>query len=339
MKALTKDSMSGLDKAAIFLMAIGQDLASKVVSNLPPREVEKIGMRISSLDNITRDLVEVSLADFLRDVQNQTALGVKTEEYMRTVLVNALGTDRAQELIDRITMNGRTEGLDSLRYMDSREIADLIREEHPQIIALVLSYLDGDQAGRVLSLMPEDLRADIVVRIANLEEITPHAIRELDRVLEQHQDRAKAHSGPSKPDDLGGIPAAAAIMNAVEDDVEEVVMERISEEDEDLSSAIRERMFVLEDLLTVDDRSIQTLLREVTTDDLVLALKGASDDMQTKILKNMSSRAAELLKDDMDAKGPVRLSEVEEAQRRICEVALRLGEEGKMVLAGGEDMV
>ncbi|NVK31762.1 MAG: flagellar motor switch protein FliG [Gammaproteobacteria bacterium] len=336
------ESLSGIDKAAILLMAVGPETASKVVSNLSPAEVERLGIRMSNMGGITRELVEGSLRKFVEEIREQTSLGVRSEDYLKAMLVAALGDERAKMLIDRITINGRTKGLDALKWMEPRAMADLIRSEHPQIIALILSFISDQQAGKVLSMLPPELRSDIVMRIAMLDDVPPQAVRELDRVLEMHTaSRASEQQSnlAGEGEERGGVSSAAAIMNALPPEVCEDVLEQIRKEDERLSSTIKEKMFIFEDLINVDDRGIQSLLREVTTEDLVMALKGASDMMNQKILKNMSQRAAELLRDDMDAKGPVRLSEVEDAQRRICDSAQQMADEGRLMLGSGDDFV
>ncbi len=335
------NQLTGLDKAAVLLMAVGQEYASRIFANLTPQEAEQIGIRMASLEGITRPTVESSINEFVSNIREQTSLGVRNEDYLKGVLINSMGSEKAQKLFDRIARNGRTQGLDSLRWLEPKAIVDLVRFEHPQIVALMLSYVDGAQASRVIQLLPEELKAEVVMRIAAMDEVPPNALRELDRVLEQTTSSLGAPSigAIATPDGFGGVNSAAAILNGLPPEAQEIVMEKIKEENEDLQKRIEDQMFIFEDLNRLDDRGIQTLLREVSTDDLVLALKGASEEMNDKILRNMSSRAAELLKDDMDARGPVRLSEVEESQKRVCDQAKAMADEGKIMLGGGEDMV
>ena len=253
------------------------------------------------------------------------------------MLVEALGEDKASGLIDRILIGRNTKGLDALKWMDARAVAEIIRLEHPQIIAIVLSYLDPDHAAEVLSFLPERLRPDVVMRIALLDGIPPAALQELDEILEKQfagSDNVKSSPG------VGGIKRAADILNFMESSVESQILETIKEADADLSQQIQDKMFVFENLVDVDDRGIQALLREVSTDTLIIALKGADEAIKEKIFKNMSKRAAEMLKEDLEAKGPVRVSEVEAAQKEILAIARRMAESGELVLGGkGEEFV
>lgn len=333
-ETLDEEPINGLDKAAIFLLTIGQEEASKVMQAMSPREVQVLGARMSSMRKVTRDMVSDAVGDFVTNIQNQTSLGVGSDAYLRGVLNKALGEDRAESVIDRI-LSGNSQGMEALKWMDARAVTEIVRFEHPQIIALVLSYLTGPQSAEVLSLLPENMRSDILVRIATLDSIPPQAIRELDMVLEKHvTSDANIESAT-----LGGVQTAADILNNIGPSLEGDIMEQITEMDGDLGTRISDLMFVFDNLADVDDRGIQTLLREVSSEHLVLALKGASPELEAKILKNMSSRASEMLKDDMEAKGPVRLSEVEEAQKEILNVARRLEADGSIMLGGGEEML
>ncbi|MEM7209367.1 MAG: flagellar motor switch protein FliG [Pseudomonadota bacterium] len=324
------EDIGGVERAAIFLLSIGEDEASEIMKHLSQREVQVLGARMSTLKGVTRDIVDGSITNFVNEIQDKTSVGVGGDDYLRSVLIKALGEEKAENVIDRILLNGTGQGIEALKWMDARSVAEIVRYEHPQIISLVLSFLHSGQAADVLNLLPENQRTDIMMRIATLDAIPPAAIRELDQILEQHA-TSEMNVESAK---LGGVKTVAEILNNIGPN-SETVMEQLKEEDEDLSVQISDLMFVFDDLVEVDDRGIQSLLREVSTDHLTLALKGVSEDLKNKVLKNMSSRAAEMLAEDMDAKGPVRLSEVEEAQKEILIVARRLEAEGTIMLGGG----
>ncbi len=333
----TPIKLDGVEKAAVLLMSLGEDTAALVLKQLGPKEVQKIGAAMAAVRNVPRDAVQATLDDFINVVQTQTHIGVGSDEYIRNVLTDALGEDKARGMIDRILIGGNAKGLESLKWMDARAIVELIRLEHPQIIAIVLSYLESDQAAEVLQEFPEKVRSDILMRIATLDGVQPGAMRELNEILEAQL----RGGGNMKSSSIGGVKAAANILNFVEGSMEAGIMEQIKEVDEELGQQIQDLMFVFENLIEVDDRGIQVLLREVSTDSLVLALKGTDEAIKEKIFKNMSSRAAEMLRDDLENKGPVKLSDVEGAQKEILAIARRLAEEGQIMLGGGggEEMV
>jgi flagellar motor switch protein FliG len=335
MNDLKKDNakLKGAERAAIFLMSLGEDDAAAVLQHLGPKEVQKLGTAMTTLTNISKEQVQQVTEQFVETVQQQTALGIGNTDYIKKVLVKALGEDKAQGIIDRILMGGSTRGLEQLKWLDARTIAEMIRLEHPQIIAIVLSYLDPDQAAVVLQELPERTRHDIIMRIATLEGIQPAALQELDEIME------KQFSGKQrlKSNSLGGASAAAAILNLLDSSVEGTIMEQIQDIDGDLGQKIQDLMFVFDDLKEIDDRGMQLLLREVATDQLIVALKGADEELKAKVFKNLSKRAAEMLADDLEAKGPVRVSEVEAAQKDILAIAKRLSDDGQIALgAGGE---
>ncbi len=332
-----KSEFKGPEKAAVFLMSLGEEIAAEVLKHMGPKEVQQVGVAMASLPHVSKDEVQAVLGEFIETVRSETALGLGAEEYVRNVLVNALGEEKAGGMIDRILLGGNTKGLESLKWMDARGVYELIRLEHPQIIAIVLSYLDSDQAAAVLSEFPENVQSDLLLRIATLEGVQPTAMQELNEILEQQLRGGGAVQSAA----MGGVKTAANILNFVDSSLEEKIMEKVKEVDEELSQQIEDLMFVFDNLAEVDDRGIQTLLREVSTDSLVLALKGADEAVKEKIFKNMSSRAAEMLKDDLEAKGPVKVSEVEAAQKEILAIARRLADEGQIVLggAGGEEMI
>lgn len=333
----TRTRLQGSEKAAVLLMSLGVQTAAEVLKHMGPKEVQKIGVAMAGLQNVSRETVKATVEEFMQNMQQQTGLGVGTEEYIRKVLVDALGEEKARGMIDRILLGGNTKGLESLKWMDPRAVAELIRLEHPQIIAIVLSYLDSDQAAAVLGEFPERVRTDILLRIATMDGVQPAAMQELNEILEK---QLKGGSNV-KSSTIGGVKTAANILNFVDSGMEAAMLEQIKEIDADLAQRIQDLMFVFDDLVEVDDRGVQTLLREVSTESLVLALKGADEPVKEKIFKNMSSRAAEMLRDDLETKGPVRLSEVEAAQKEILAIARRLADEGRILLGGsaGEDMV
>lgn len=326
-------SEDGVLKSAILLMSIGEEEAAEVLKYLGPKEVQKIGMAMAGLDNISREQIQVSLRDFRAEAEERTTLGVGSDNYIRSILTKALG-DKATNLIDRILQGGDTSGIESLKWMDSASVAEMIKNEHPQIIATILVHLDYDQASEILQLFTERLRNDVMLRIATLDGVQPHALRELNDVL------TKLLSGSDhiKKSKVGGVKAAAEILNFMGGTVESTVIGNIKEFDEELAQRIQDEMFVFEDIGKIDDRGIQLLLREIQSESLIVALKGATPEMREKIFKNMSQRAAEMLRDDLEAKGPVRLSEVEGEQKEILKIVRRLADEGQIVLGGkGEE--
>ncbi len=329
--------MESLDKAAVLLLAMGEDEAAKVLKLLEPREVQRVGAAMSALGSVNTQQIDSVVSNFLEAVSGQSGLGLGANDYLKRMLVGALGEQRASSVLDRI-VGGSMGGLDKLKWMDSRAIADFILHEHPQIQAIVLAYLEPDQAAEVLSYFPDDTtRSEVIMRVANLDSIPPGALQELSVVLEAQVGKQSS----SRFAQLGGKRAAAEILNHLENKSEEAVMESIREEDESLSTEIQELMFVFDNLNLVDDRGIQTLLREVSSDMLVLALKGADEPLKEKIYRNMSKRAAELLQDDMETKGPVRISEVEASQKEILIIARKLSDAGEISLggAGAEEML
>lgn len=332
-----KPDYDPLQQSAILLMSLGEEEAAEVLKHMGPKEVQRLGHAMARLHNVTREQVEEVLGNFIEVVRDQTSLGVGAESYIKNMLVQALGEDKAGGLVDRILMGGNTSGLDTLKWMDSRAVSDIIRFEHPQIQAIVVAYLDPDQAAEVLAYMDERVCLDIIMRIASIETIQPQALQELNDILETQFASATTGSSAS----LGGIKCTADIMNFMDTSVESQMIESIKEIDEDLADEIRDLMFVFDNLREVDDRGIQALLREVSSEILILALKGADEVVQEKIFGNMSKRAAELLRDDLEAKGPVKLSEVESAQKEILSIARRMAEAGEIVLGGkgGEEMV
>jgi flagellar motor switch protein FliG len=321
----------GIDKAAILLMSLGEEEASEILRHMGPKEVQSVGTAMSGVANVGRDKVETVLDAFLNLLSNQTSLGIGSNDYIRSVLVKALGEEKASGVIDRILLGGNSQGLESLKWMDPKAVAEIIRMEHPQIVAIVLSYLESDQAALVLAALPERTRPDIIMRIATMDGIQPSAIRELDQIMEKHF----SSDSNIKSASVGGTKTAAEILNFIDSSLESEIMDSVRESDNDLGEEISELMFVFDDLIDIDDRGIQTLLRDISTDTLVLALKGADEKLKQKFLKNMSQRAAQMLNEDMDAKGPVKVSDVEAAQKEILTVARQKEADGEISLGAG----
>ena len=327
---------NGTERAAILLLTLGEGEAAQVLKHMGAKEVQRIGAAMAKLTNVSKEEVQDVISEFHTTVESQTSVGVGADEFLRKVLVDALGTDKAENIIDRINIGRGTKGLEALKWMDPRAVAELIRLEHPQIIAIVLAYLDPDQAAEVLQLLQMSVRSDVVARIALLDGVQPSALNELDEIMEKQF----AGKSTGKTSVLGGAKAAANIINFLEPSQESELMEQVAKSDEALAARIEELVFVFDNLIDVDDRGMQELLRNVQSDQLLLALKGAEEAMKEKIFKNMSQRAAEMLKDDLEAKGPVRVSEVESAQKEILKVARKLAESGAIQLGGkGEQYV
>jgi len=299
---------------------------------MSPKEVQAVGAAMATMSNVHRDSMVRVMDDFIEKVGNQTAMGVGSEDYIRQMMINALGEDKAKGMIDRILVGKNAKGLETLKWMDARSVAEIIRLEHPQIIAIVLSYLDPDQAANVVSLLPERARPDIMMRVAALDGIPPAALTELNTIMEKQFAGTSNNVAQST---MGGFKTAANIINFMDSSLGTTIMNAIQEHDSEMSDGIQELMFVFDNLIDVDDRGIQALLREVSSDNLTLALKAADEKIKEKILKNMSKRAAEMLREDMEARGPVKLSDVEAAQKEILTVARRLADAGEIVLGGG----
>lgn len=331
-KEQKKSRLNGSERAAVLLMTLGETDAAEVLKHMSPKEVQKIGEAMAALENVPKESVTDVLGDFCDAVDEQTELGIGNEDYLKNVLNNALGEDKAKSIIDRILLGSHSKGLDALKWMEPRAVADIIRLEHPQIIAIVLSYLEQDQAADVLAALPENMRVDIVMRIATLDGIQPSAIHELDDMLEKQF--SGSNSDNIRTSAVGGIKTAANIMNFMDSSLESEIIEKVKEMDDEIGSGIQDLMFVFENLIEVDDRGIQALLREVSAETLIVALKGSDDAVKEKIFKNMSRRAGEMLKDDLESRGPVKLSEVEAGQKEILTVARRMAETGEISLGG-----
>lgn len=321
---------SGTERAAIFLMTLGEQGAAQVLRHMAAKDVQRVGAAMAQLAKVSREEVTAVLDSFARNVENETSVGIGSDDYVRKVLTDALGEDKAGGLIDRILLGRSSKGLEALKWMEPRAIAEMIRVEHPQIVAIVLAYLEPDQAASVLGHLPEWLRADVVLRIATLDGLQPNALNELDEIVEK-QFAGKARGGQAS---LGGPKAAASILNMMEAGLETAVIDHMRKVDEALVGRIEDLMFVFDNLLEVDDRGMQELLRQVQSEQLLLALKGADEELKGKIFRNMSQRAAEMLKEDLEARGPVRLAAVEAAQKEILTVARKMADEGTLMLGG-----
>jgi flagellar motor switch protein FliG len=331
------NKLDGVDKAAILLLSLSEEDAAQILKHLEPKQVQKVGMAMASLDDLSQAKISAVHNLFIEQIQSFSTIGFQSEEFIRKALTAALGEDKAASLIDQIVMGSGAKGLDSLKWMDSKQVANIIRNEHPQIQTIVLSYLEPEQSAEILSQFPEKVRLDLMMRIANLEEVQPAALQELNEIMEK-QFAGQAGAQAAK---MGGLKAAADIMNYLDTNVEGQLMDSIREHDEEMSQQIQDLMFVFENLLDVDDRGIQAILREVQQDVLMKAMKGADDGMKEKILKNMSKRAADMLADDLEAMAPVRISEVEAAQKEILSTARRLADSGEIMLGsgGGEEFL
>lgn len=323
----------GITKSAMLLLTLGENEAAEVLKHLGPREVQKLGAAMAALKSIPRSQVEAVVDEFYEETQRGAPV-TADEEYIRGMLTKALGDDRAANLISRILQGGDTAGIESLKWMDATTVADLIKNEHPQIIATILVHLEFDQSGDILKHFTERLRNDVLLRIATLDGVQPTALQELNEALTH----IMSGSANVKKTAMGGIRTAAEILNFVGTAHETAIIDNVREYDPDLAQKIIDEMFVFENLIDIDDRGIQLLLREVQSESLILALKGANEAMREKVFKNMSQRAAEMLREDLESKGPVRLSEVEREQKEILKIARRLADEGQIQLGGkGED--
>jgi flagellar motor switch protein FliG len=324
----------GLEKAALLLMTLGPDAAAGVLRQLGPREVQKLTMKMASMTPQSRETVEPVLIE-VNEHFGKGSMIQSDDDQLREMLTKALGDDRANQLLSRMMSGSETAGIESLKWMDAATAADLIKGEHPQIIATILVHLEYDQAGEILKHFDDRLRNDVVLRIATLDGVQPTALKELNDALT----RMLSGATTVKKAAMGGVRHAAEILNFVGSGAETAVIDNVREYDPELAQKILDEMFVFENLLDIDDRGIQSILREVQSDSLIIALKGAPPELREKIFKNMSSRAAEMLREDLEARGPVRLSEVEAEQKEILKTVRRLAEEGQVMLGGkgGDD--
>lgn len=330
------EELTGPDRAAILLMALGTDKAAEVIKHLEPKQVQVVGSAMGLLTDVTQTQLGDVLKGFINTVRDLSSLAMGSQDYLRNVMHQALGAERANNVLPRMVASAPSKGIDSLHWMAPEAIAEILVKEHPQIIALALLNMEPDTAAEVLALMPEAIGGDVMVRIATLDGVHPSALKELDAIL-QGQLGGKIDI---KVSDLGGVKSAADILNAVNPELEATLLDRLNDADPELKAEIQEEMFDFESVNALDDRGMQTVLREISSESLVLALKGCSARLRERVLKNMSARAAEMLRDDMEGKGPVRLSEVEAAQKEILVVVDRLVDEGTIIMQGkGEAFV
>ena len=323
----------GLENAAILLMSLGEEEAASVFKHLSPKEVHGLGETITKMKSITRERVDGVLEKFAGVAADQSMLVTDTDEYVKAVLRKALGDDKANLLIDRILQGGDTAGIESLKWMDPQSVGELLRMEHPQIVAAILVHLDFDQAAEVLKTFTERQRNEVLVRIATLDGIQPSALKDLNEVMS----KVLAGGERQRKASLGGVKAAAEMINMMGTSIETAALDYIREADNDLAQRIMDNMFTFDDLEKIDDKGIQALLKEVQSESLVIALKGATPEMREKVFKNMSTRAAETLREDLESRGPVRVSEVEAEQKEMLKIVRRLVDEGQIVLGGGSD--
>ncbi len=326
-----QSELTGVQRAAVLLLSLGESDAAEVLKHMSAKEVQKLGLAMATMSGISREQVMDVMEQFEQALERQTSLGVGADDYIRNVLIQALGADKAGSLIDRILLGRNTTGLDTLKWMDPRAVADLVRNEHPQICAIVLSHLDPDQAAEALKFLPDRARSDVLLRIATLDGIPPNALNELNEIME----RQFAGNQNLKSSNIGGVKVAANILNFLDGGQDQSILGEIGKVDNELCQRIQDLMFVFDDLVELDDRELQTLLREVSGERLGIALRGADIKVREKITRNMSQRAAEILLEDMEARGPVRLSDVEAAQKEIMTIVRRLADEGVINLSGG----
>jgi flagellar motor switch protein FliG len=326
---------AGIEQAAILLMTVGEENAAEVMKFLSPKEVQRVGQAMAQLKTVPREKVDSVLQDFQRTKDEQFSLVGDTDAFISGVLKRALGQDKASMLLDRILQGRDVSGIESLKWMDASAVAELLKNEHPQIVASIIVHLERDQAAEVMKAFSERLRNDVLLRVATLDGIQPQALEELNEVLS----RVLTGAEKLKKATLGGTKAAAELLNFLGNALETTAIDSIREHDPDLAQKITDQMFTFDDLRNLDDRAVQALLREVQSESLIVALKGADATMRDKIFKNMSSRAAEMLREDLEGKGPVRVSEVEAEQREILKIVRRLADEGQIQLGGkgGDD--
>jgi flagellar motor switch protein FliG len=326
----SKDDNS-IEDAAILLMSLGEEEAAAVFKHLAPKEVQKLGETIARMKSITRERMDGVLDRFGTIAQSQHVLVQDTDEYVKAVLRKALGEDKANLLIDRILQGSDVTGIESLKWMDAGSVAELLRNEHPQIVAAILVHLDFDQSSGVLKSFTERQRNEVLIRIATLDGIQPSALKDLNEVMS----KVLAGGEKLKKASLGGVKTAAEIINLMGSSVETSALDYIREADNELAQRIMDNMFTFDDLNKLDDKGFQSLLKEVQSESLVIALKGAAPELREKVFKNMSSRAAETLREDLDSRGPVRVSEVESEQKEMLKIVRRLVDEGQIVMASG----
>ena len=325
--------LTSTQRAAVLMLLLGEQQASEIIRFMNPKEVQSLGAAMVSVSDLSQEAVNIVLDEFVTMLKKQTSLGLGTGDYVEKVLKRALGDDKAASVLSRIMPGQGSKGLEILKWMDARSIAEMIRGEHPQVVAIILSVLDYTVAADVLNFLPGESRPEIIQRIASLETVQPSAMEELEQIMMKQF----ASNSSSKSSSFGGIKAAAQIMNSVKVELESSIMAGLSQIDGDLMQRIQDNMFTFENLVSVDNRGIQAIMRTAEPDLLMVALKGAPDFVKDKFLDNMSARARVMFVDDMESKGPLRITEVEEAQKNVMRLARKLSDAGELVLAGGGD--
>ena len=326
-------ALTGAQRAAVLMLLLGEQQASEIIRFLNPKEVQSLGAAMVSVADLSQEAVNIVLDEFVATLKKQTSLGLGTGDYVEKVLKRALGDDKASSVLSRIMPGQGSKGLEILKWMDARSIAEMIRGEHPQVVAIILSVLEHTVAADVLNFLPAEARPEIIQRIASLDTVQPSAMEELEQIMMKQF----ASNSSSKSSSFGGVKAAAQIMNSVKVELESSIMSGLSAIDADLMQKIQDNMFTFENLVGVDNRGIQAIMRTADPDLLMVALKGAPDFVKDKFLDNMSARARVMFVDDMESKGPLRISEVEEAQKNVMRLARKLSDAGELVLAGGGD--
>ena len=330
------EGLTSTDRAAVLLLLLGEQEAANIIKYMDPKEVQRIGAAMVSAADMSQEAVNYVLDEFVSTLKKQTSLGLGTSDYVEDVLKRALGEDKAASVMGRILPGQASKGLEILKWMDARAISDMVRNEHPQVIAIILSVLEFEVAADVLQFLPQAVRPEIMQRVAALETVQPAAMLELENIMKKQV----SNNSSARSSSVGGVKQAAKIMNFVKVDMESQIMEGLMSLDEDITQQIQDNMFTFENLVDVDNRAIQTIMRNVDQDLLMTALKGASEFVKEKFFDNMSSRARVMFIDDMEAKGPLRISDVEEAQKNIMRTARKLSDSGELVLAGrGDDFV
>ena len=327
------DALTGAQRAAVLMLLLGEQQAAEIIRFLNPKEVQSLGGAMVSVADLSQEAVNVVLDEFVATLKKQTSLGLGTGDYVEKVLKRALGEDKASSVLSRIMPGQGSKGLEILKWMDARSIAEMIRGEHPQVVAIILSVLEHTVAADVLNYLPTDARPEIIQRIASLDTVQPSAMEELEQIMMKQF----STNSSSKSSSFGGVKAAAQIMNSVKVELESAIMSGLSVIDADLMQKIQDNMFTFENLVSVDNRGIQAIMRTAEPDMLMVALKGAPDYVKDKFLDNMSARARVMFVDDMESKGPLRITEVEEAQKNVMRLARKLSDAGELVLAGGGD--
>lgn len=327
--------MSGSQKAALLLLMLGEDKAAQVLRHVDSGSVEQIGNAMASIEDVETDSAQFVLANCLQEMSTKTSLGVGVPGYMRTLLVNTLGEQRGRSLADKLLPDEESLEIDSLRWMNRDSIIKILKDEHPQIIAITLAHLDRAQAADVIKALPEEIQDDILYRIATMDKIPQSALKKLQNVLQNKLSLATSFKSKS----IEGTKTAADILNVLGKENGDRVLTNIGETNEELSSTIREMMFVFDNLAEVDSKGMQTLLTQVSNDVLSVALKGADPEVSDNILENMSKRARAILEEDMEARGPVKIGDVQDAQKQIVEIAKALVDEGKISMGGSDDYV